>query len=52
MHSETDNCSITILEYRPSPEPAHAADLSGWTLRSLNDRPSAADWAAAPPPSK
>ena len=31
VHSETDNCSVTILEYKPN-----LANLGGWVLRCAN----------------
>ena len=34
VHAETDNCSLTVLEYRPGP--ADPGGLGGWVLKCLN----------------
>ena len=34
VHAETDNCSLTVLEYRPGP--ADLGGLGGWVLKCLN----------------
>jgi broad specificity phosphatase PhoE len=34
VHAETDNCSLTVLEYRPGP-PDHGG-LGGWVLKCFN----------------
>ena len=34
VHAETDNCSLTVLEYRPGP--ADLGGLGGWVLKCFN----------------
>ena len=34
VHAETDNCSLTVLKYRPGP--ADDGGLGGWVLKCFN----------------